>query len=148
MAWTPYPDVNTSKPVQLPDCYVICDGSEITEGIWKGHTTPDLNKSKRFLRGAIISDALNMEEDTIQAHSHSHTFHDPGHTHSYIDTESYQNNYVNHENVHYINNREKTRTTTRAETGITMSVTGVSDARTSSETKPKNMNVVYVMKVC
>ena len=149
MAWTPFPDRNNQDPVPLPDCFVLCDGSAITVGIWKGHASPDLNKSKRFLRGAIVADALNFEEDSIQSHTHSHTLNDPGHTHPYKDKYSCRRNYVNHDNTQYIDNCEEDRTTSSAKTGITMSITGVSgDARTSSETKPKNMNVVYIMKVC
>ena len=64
MAWTPYPDKNTPNPVTLPEGWVECDGRAITEGIWAGHTTPDLNKSQRFLRGGIVGNALEMEEDT------------------------------------------------------------------------------------
>ena len=44
---------------------MLCDGSEILEGIWKGHRTPDLNKSKRFLRGGEMKDVLKTEESTI-----------------------------------------------------------------------------------
>ena len=40
------------------------------------------------------------------------------------------------------------RQTDHGKSGISMSVTGVQGARKGSETKPKNMNVVYVMKVC
>ena len=64
MAWTPYPNKNNDNPVTIPSGWVTCDGSQITEGIWIGQNTPDLNGSKRFLRGGIISDALNMEDDT------------------------------------------------------------------------------------
>ena len=39
-------------------------------------------------------------------------------------------------------------TTYPVSSGISMSVTGVQGARKGSETKPRNMNVVFVMKVC
>ena len=148
MAWTPKPDKNNQDPVPLPNCFEYCNGSPITEGIWKGHATPDLNNAKRFLRGGIVADALNMEEDSMQSHTHSHTLNDPGHTHDYKDKYTCKRNYVNHDNVHYISNCEMDRVTEKNTTGITMSINGVSDARASSETKPKNMNVVYIMKVC
>ena len=32
MAWTPFPDKNNDQPVQLPNCFALCDGSEIIEG--------------------------------------------------------------------------------------------------------------------
>merc|ERR1712141_373599 len=63
IAWTPRPHKNTSNPVELPSGWVPCDGSPITEGIWTGQATPDLNGSKRFLRGGPISEVLDMEED-------------------------------------------------------------------------------------
>ena len=35
------------------------------EGPWAGHWTPDINNSKRFLRGSIVADALKTEEDSV-----------------------------------------------------------------------------------
>ena len=69
LSWTPYPDRNTQHPVEVPPEWVLCDGAEITEGIWAGHTTPNLNGEKRFLRGGAVADALNMEEDAINVKS-------------------------------------------------------------------------------
>ena len=42
-----------------------------------GTLTPDLNHSKRFLRGGADSDAGSVEEDAVRDHLHA----DPGHTH-------------------------------------------------------------------
>ena len=85
-AWTPFPDARKKNiSAQLPDCYVHCDGSEITLGIWKGHRTPDLNNAKRFLRGGSVSNALKVEEDSLQEHTHYHTLTDDGHTHGFTD---------------------------------------------------------------
>ena len=64
LSWTPYPDRDTQHPVEIPPEWVLCDGAEITEGIWAGHTTPNLNGEKRFLRGGAVADALNMEPGT------------------------------------------------------------------------------------
>ena len=69
LSWTPYPDRNTQHPVEVPPEWVLCDGAEITEGIWAGHTTPNLNGEKRFLRGGAVADALNMEEDAANVES-------------------------------------------------------------------------------
>ena len=44
---------------------MLCDGSEITEGVWAGHTTPDINVSRRFLRGGDVADALTTESDSV-----------------------------------------------------------------------------------
>ena len=145
--------MNSQYPIALPECYVTCDGSEITEGIWKGLQTPDLNKSKRFLRGGLVSDALKVEEDSLQEHSHTSTVSDPGHSHDYI---QYSWNDAHNDGSPDSSVSPSLGTheyrfqwqTYSAKSGISMSVTGVQGARKGSETKPKNMNVVFVMKVC
>ena len=59
--WTPYPDGSKKNiSAELPECYVPCDGSRITLGVWKGHRTPDLNNSNRFLRGGSISEVSKV----------------------------------------------------------------------------------------
>ena len=153
-AWTPYPDKTNPQPISLPKCYVLCDGSEITEGIWAGHKTPNLNKSKRFLRGGRLSDVLKVEEDSIQEHSHASNVNDPGHKHGYTvygprdvpdghpEPAYDQADWQTPVSPYHTDGMDKVGT------GISMSVTGVTGARKGSETKPKNMNVVFVMKVC
>ena len=141
--------------MDLPECYVPCDGSEITEGIWKGRRTPDLNNPKRFLRGGHVSDALKFEEDSLQEHSHTSTVSDPGHSHGYSQW-SWKG--VPDGNPDYVKNMLSDTcnydfpwtgyATTSSKSYISISVNGVSGARKGSETKPKNMNVVFVMKVC
>ena len=32
--WTPYPDLNTDNPSNLPVNWQLCDGSVINQGIW------------------------------------------------------------------------------------------------------------------
>ena len=44
---------------------MLCDGSKIKEGPWKGKTTPDINTSKRFLRGNTVSNVLNLETESV-----------------------------------------------------------------------------------
>ena len=104
-----------------------------------------------------VSDALNTEKDSIQAHSHFHSFNDPGHQHSYVDKYPTMNTGedgywgpVTRYSDQIADRYDKSHTSTSysRKTDITMSVNGVSNARTSFETKPKNMNVVYIMKVC
>ena len=99
------------------------------------------------------------EEDSIQAHSHSHSFNDPGHQHSYVDKypnllakgsgeDGHWGPGTNNDQLADRYDKSHYATAYSRKTGITMSVNGVSNARTSFETKPKNMNVVYIMKVC
>jgi len=81
LSWTPYPDKNTQNPSSIPPGWMLCDGSEITEGPWKGHQTPDINNSKRFLRGNIVGNALNTEDDSVNTdglHVYDRAFHVDG----------------------------------------------------------------------
>ena len=106
----------------------------------------------RFLRGGLQTEVLSVEEDSLQAHIHSHTIYDPGHTHTYGDI--YFDQWSNGEAwlaFELYNNdlrRDHLRTSGLAYSGISISVDGVYGARTSDETRPKNMRVVYIMKVC
>ena len=147
--------MNNQDHVALPECYVPCDGTEIKDGIWKGRRTPDLNNPKRFLRGGHVSEALMVEEDSLQEHSHTSTVSDPGHSHGFTE---YASNLESPDG--YPDPAPKLLsdkicmdfpfplTTNSAKSGISMAVKGVQGGRKGSETKPKNMNVVFVMKVC
>ena len=88
---------------------------------------------------------METEEDSLQAHTHDVS--DSGHDHGYDD--KYANGYsklfdcgtncgANFEASH-------ARTTNSATSNI--KVTDVNGARTSDETRPKNIRVVYIMKV-
>ena len=109
--------------------------------------------SFRFLRGGIEAEVLYVEEDSLQAHTHAHTFNDPGHTHIYQDKYFiHYNNYNGEAWLHFGDNDDirwdKERTSALSKTGISISVNEVNGARTSTETRPKNMRVIYIMKVC
>ena len=104
--------------------------------------------------GGVVTNALNLEEDSLQDHTHAHSINDPGHAHHYDD--KYFQDHVNdfpswafEDHADERMDQSHDRISAYAKTGITMSVNGVSGgARISSETKPKNMNVVYIIKVC
>merc|ERR1719391_1437396 len=148
-AWVTKPSKETreDKMVSLPDGWVRCDGSTIPEpSVWAGQLTPNLNGEKRFLRGASDSDVLNLEEDQMQ--DHKHQVSDPGHTHDYND--KYTNNrdgpHDGPKDGEGIFDYDHDRTSDSSKTGIT--VNGVSSGyRSGSETRPKNMNVIYIMRV-
>ena len=62
------------------------------------------------------------------------------------------NNYNGEAWLHFGDNDDirwdKERTSALSKTGISISVNEVNGARTSTETRPKNMRVIYIMKVC
>ena len=131
LSWTPYPDRDTQHPVEVPPEWVLCDGAEITEGIWAGHTTPNLNGEKRFLRGGAVADALNMEDGAVQSlttkdwyfwvHGCASGGHTVGRSDCGTDCQ---------ENPDYYCER-------------TVNIDGAD----GTETKPINMNVVFIMKI-
>merc|ERR1712150_211411 len=114
------------------------------------------------------SDALVFEEDTIEDHQHidpGHAHTDGGHTHPYIDRypciENDPNNYCDQHgewgteaskdtNGDRFNN-PNSATTSSGASNIQASfsnIGGVADNyRKGTETKPKNMNVVWIMRV-
>ena len=105
----------------------------------------------RFLRGSYESEVLNLETDTLQAHKHNHHLYDPGHQHQYEDMWAWphhaHNGYgkVDGDDImttgHYSLNNIAT-------SGVSITVDEVENARTSTETRPINMRVVFIMKVC
>ena len=137
---------------QVPDCWVECDGRQIPTGMWAGQKTPDLNNAQRFLRGGTQTEVLETQEDALQSHSHHHT--DFGHTHRHADHHhdndlSSPTAKAGSRDIDYTGDQfdyPHTKTTQSSYSGIT--VTGVKSARTASETRPKNMKVTFIMKVC
>ena len=79
---------------------------------------------------------------------HEHSVVDPGHTHPYDDTYHDVQERVNYGGDGYLYHSPGTlnKTTSSHTTGLT--VTGVSSSyRHGDETRPKNMNVVYIIRV-
>ena len=116
---------------------------------WEGQLTPNLNGEERFLRGGLDDVQLQTEEDSLQAHTHG--ISDPGHNHGYsdrwsaagslpagvgpccADTDAYRFDYPH------------SYTTTSGNSNI--EVTSINGARSDDETRPRNIRVVYIMKV-
>merc|ERR1712198_781654 len=152
-AWVTKPSKKTreDKMVSLPDGWVRCDGATIPEpSVWAGQLTPDLNGEKRFLRGALDSEVLTLEEDQMQDHKHNVT--DLGHTHSYDDKyPSWKDNEDGHTGPQKADtdndrfDKSHSRTSGSSHTGITVDLVS-SSYRSGSETRPKNMNVIYIMR--
>jgi len=140
------------ETVDLPDGWVRCDGGTIPHpSIWAGKYTPNLNGEKRFLRGGTDIDQLTLEEDQMQ--DHMHNIADSGHTHGYIDRWTDPDVFINgqygpegKDTAHESFSTTHDVTTKISESGI--SVKEVSSSyRRGAETRPKNMNVIYIMRV-
>ena len=147
-AWTMKVTVSGVEVGDLPAGWQRCDGSTILEpSIWAGERTPDLNNERRFLRGGIDQDVLTMEEDMVI--DHHHDVDDPGHNHPYTDKYYGDGSYWTFTANQNSKNKEYTdddKTTSTRKTGI--AVTGVkSGYRSGSETRPRNMNVIYIIRV-
>ena len=138
----------------IPNCWIECDGRFISKGVWKGQTTPDLNNEQRFLRGGVQSEALETQQDALQKHEHN--LHDPGHDHSYIDghvnigKDEVKRNGNRGPKYHDLLSDEWNKLTTRYTKSSTskIRVQEVRAAQTADETRPKNMKVTFIMKVC
>ena len=165
-AWVPRPP--GGEAVELPEGWVRCDGATIPHpSIWAGRNTPDLNGEKRFLRGGADGEVLGLQEDQLQDHEHEvsdpgheHGLADPGHSHGYVD--KYEGTPSDgHGGPEGIDNRDErfdkshNSISSPATTGLSVDSTttglhvqGVSSSsRKGSETRPKNMSVIYIMKV-
>lgn len=165
LAWVKKPEDDLESISSLPDGWVPCDGSIITQGPWSGGKTPDLNGG-HFLRGGNDEELLSLEEDQVQdhqhldnGHSHSASSTSPSHSHSYHDTwidVSISNRYCETQCPgHYSGGTTDTlRTSNSASVPVSTTVsshtsglTGVSSAyRAGSETRPRNMRVQWIMR--
>ena len=125
-----------------------CDGSLILPpSIWACEKTPDLNGEKLFLRGGADSAMLGLEQDEMQDHEHGVT--DPGHVHGYDD--KYTNNVgspydsgpADGEGYFGVSHAS---TSTASRSGLVVEGVG-EEYRRGEETKPRNMNVVFIIRV-
>merc|ERR1719495_2883761 len=146
-AWVSRPLPNSPHTENLPTGWIRCDGSVIPQpSPWAGQKTPNINGESRFLRGGADNVMLQTQEDSIQSHTHS--VRDPGHTHGYNDKYYGQPPAFGPSGTDFGGDRfdaNHASTTNSAASGVT--VTGVQGARVDSETRPKNLRVVYIMRV-
>jgi len=169
ISWVYKPDTEAEHNEALPPGWVRCNGDVIpSPSPWAGSTTPNLNGERRFVRGGSDDQALVLEDDTLQDHTHidtGHTHIDSGHTHPFIDkyrcTEKDPDNYCD-EDGHWGGSDgpdthgdrfdgEHDAVTSGGKASIQSSssnIGGISaEYRTSAETRPKNMNIVWIMRV-
>ena len=127
-----------------------CDGSVIpAPSIWAGQKTPNINGENRFLRGGPDSLMLEKQEDSVQDHTHG--IHDPGHGHRYDDKYTAWRKGYTHPKADIIpttgDKWDVSHERTSSAAGTNVAITSVVGARTDSETRPKNLRVVYIMKI-
>jgi len=153
MSWVTKVEGYEGDPISLPDGWQRCDGSIIeAPSPWAGQHTPDLNNQKRFLRGGSDQEQLTLEEDQIQDHQHHISLDDPGHSHGFID-KYFKPNVDDYTGPIGTDERNggfafpHLSLTSPVKAGVTATVTGVSVGNSGSETRPKNMNVIYIIRV-
>jgi len=145
-AWVTRPSPEGDTEASLPEGWQKCDGSLISApSMWEGKVTPNLNGERRFLRGGSDTDMLKLEEDQLEEHTHKVT--DPGHNHQF--TDRYTDNDNHHdgpEDGNGVFGSPHSSETAKGFSGI--SVGGVDNIyRSGEETRPKNMNVIFIIKV-
>jgi hypothetical protein len=125
-----------------PENWVECDGRTIQFGPWSGLSTPDINTSNRFLRGGTIEQAFELEEDAFQEHYHEHY-----HGFSVNNIAKSGSSYGDQNGgPYYITFSSVSGTTDNAQHGKIVAGDKVTTARFTTETRPKNIKVVYLIK--
>ena len=99
------------------------------------------------MRGGPDSAMLDKQEDSVQDHTHG--VHDPGHDHAYVDNGIYHGGqWATASYLSKIGDIFDSTHWTRSNNSATnIVIKNVVGARTDSETRPKNLAVVFIMKV-
>lgn len=147
----------TGVPALTSD-YKECDGTLISdpESPMYRQTIPDLNGEARFLKGAATSGALEASANKAHNHAitdptHDHALTDAGHAHaspddSVVSTTAGGSRFATGAGY----GSRNLPTTASATTGIdiTAAATGISLAdQGATEAVPKNMTVVWIMRI-
>ena len=124
LAWVPKVAQTSSNVMSIPDGWMPCDGSSITQGPWMGGTTPNLNSIGASLRGGSEEQVLEIEDDQIPEHEHYCSASGSARVNRYAAVKD---------------GRES------ASVSVSCDVGRVQGARYG--TKPKNMKVMYIIRV-
>ena len=143
----------------MPDGWLPCDGREIQNGPWSGGLTPNLNTEGHFLRGGDQKNVLDFEEDKMQDHEHidsGHSHTSPPHSHGFTEWGAFSVQqgaryvpvYIDPLAGYPYNSGDKlTRDTTVTIDSANSNIGGITSAyRKGSETRPKNMKIIWIMK--
>jgi hypothetical protein len=131
---------NFSGVPSLPDNYAECNGQVISdsESPLNGETLPDLNGDERFLRGGSLSGTL--QADAFQGHRH-------------LSPISANNGFFNVWGQTFGQApKEPSTSNTEGDEYFWHSSDPISDntngtPRTADETRPKNMSIVWIMRI-
>ena len=108
----------------------------IFKGIWKGQRAPNLNNDRRFLRGGKDSEVLDVEEDSIGKHNHGYLDkYYGGNYNKYCPTKSKA--YKTPEGVWNVDAEKDWICRESQATGYIG----------TKETRPKNMKVIFIIRV-
>merc|ERR1719495_33082 len=159
IAWVTRPstEVPRNMSIDLPEGWVRCDGSMIPRpSAWAGYTTPNINGLHKFLRGGADEAELTLEDETTKLPDHVHNATATAeatskpHSHSYNDLhlgnsgEMCWGAYWDQVSTSYTTGE----TTVEVEVTVDVEVEGVSTlSKSVNETRPTNMNVIYIMRV-
>ncbi len=131
--------------ITLPEQWVECNGQTIsdTDSPFNGQAIPDLNGEGRFLRGGTTSG--EYQEDQMQSHKHNDSGHqhqnslptggagsaNPGAAYNWAAQTYYWSSDISYANLG----------------DPTDSGTGAGEPRHGDETRPKNMSVVWIIRI-
>jgi len=125
----------------LPEGWLPCDGTLIEEpSLWAGLHTPNLNGENRFLRGGEPADVLKTEEDSFKSHNHKYWDYYPEHGYSgHRDCGT-----LGGELVYAVDIDDHA---TGAQDNYQCRRHFGSDDVGTSETRPKNSKVIFIIRV-
>merc|ERR1719495_481869 len=153
----PSTEVPRNMSVDLPEGWVRCDGNLIPHpSAWAGYPTPNINGLHKFLRGGADEAELTLEDETTKLPDHTHNATATAeatskpHSHSYNDLHLGNSggmcwgSYWDQISTSYTTGE----TTVEVEVTVDVEVEGVSTlSKSVNETRPTNMNVIYIMRV-
>jgi len=138
IAWVKAPERDEtgklSASAVIPAGWQRCDGSTINEGEWEGKITPNLNGEHYFLRGGLDAEYLEVQDHAVE-----------GHTHKYADYYTYTASSPDKADVTHIGWGDSWSLKYSEVSGRTTDPNHSNSD--DDETRPKNMKVVWLMKV-
>merc|ERR1712080_619938 len=164
--WLPSGPSQDAAPIDLPTGWQLCDGSTIEDpnSPFNGLNTPNINGEELFLRGGSFQQSTVVQNDTIRIHNHN--INSAMYNRKDTDEDAYTDGDSNEIDLKIEGGCFETQSTyctsTSAFVGYSTPSVDV-DAATvsihssnsgvkvnnygSTETRPKNMAVVYILRI-